>query len=59
MRSGPGVEHPQLGGVDHNEEVLVLETSEDGRWIKVRINGSGQEGWVKAGNTQNVNEPVQ
>lgn len=59
MRAGPGVQHQQLGGVDHNEEVLVMETSEDGRWIRVRVMETGQEGWVKAGNTQNLNEPVQ
>lgn len=59
MRSGPGAEHPQLGGVDHNEQVLVLETSEDQRWIKVRVGSSGQEGWVKSGNTQNLTEPAQ
>lgn len=59
MRSGPGTEHQQLGGVDYNDQVLVLESSEDGRWIKVRVAGSGQEGWVKAGNTQNVSEPAQ
>jgi uncharacterized protein YgiM (DUF1202 family) len=58
MRSGPGPEHQQLGGVDYNEQVLVLETSPDERWIKIRVGGSGQEGWVKAGNTQNLNEPV-
>lgn len=55
LRSGPGTEHQQLGGVDHNEEVLVLESSEDGQWVKVRISDTGHEGWVKAGNTQNMN----
>jgi len=55
LRSGPGTEHQQLGGVDHNEEVLVLESSEDGQWVKVRISDTGHEGWVKAGNTRNMN----
>jgi uncharacterized protein YgiM (DUF1202 family) len=59
LRSGPGAEHQQLGGVDHNDEVLVLETSDDGRWMKVRLGDSGQEGWVKAGNTQNLNAPAE
>ncbi|MDB9525635.1 SH3 domain-containing protein [Oscillatoria sp. CS-180] len=59
LRSGPGVEHQQLGGVDYNDEVLVMETSEDERWMRVRVNETGQEGWVKSGNTQNLNEPVQ
>lgn len=59
LRSGPGAEHEQLGGVDHQDEVLVLEASEDGTWMKVRVGESGQEGWVKAGNTQNVNNAAQ
>lgn len=59
MRSGPGAEHQQLGGVDYQDAVLVLETNEAGTWMKVRVQSTGQEGWVKAGNTQNVNEPAQ
>lgn len=58
LRAGPGIEYEQLGGVDYNDEVLVLKTSEDDRWLNVRI-GSGQEGWVKAGNTQSVSEASQ
>ncbi|NER81193.1 MAG: SH3 domain-containing protein [Leptolyngbya sp. SIO1D8] len=59
VRDGPGVQYEQLGGVDYNEQVLVLKTSEDGRWLNVRVESSGQEGWVKAGNTQNLSEPSQ
>ncbi|MEM6838564.1 MAG: SH3 domain-containing protein [Cyanobacteria bacterium P01_C01_bin.120] len=59
LRSGPGATHPQLGGVDYQEEVLVLETDESGTWMKVRVNETAQEGWVKAGNTQNLDEAVQ
>lgn len=59
LRSGPGAEHPQLGGVDHQDEVLVLETDGSGNWMRVRVGETGQEGWVKAGNTQNLDEPTQ
>jgi len=59
MRSGPGPEHQQLGGVDYQDEVLVLETNEAGTWMKVRVQENGQEGWVKAGNTQNLNAPAE
>lgn len=59
LRAGPGAEHEQLGGVDYNDPVLVLETSEDAAWIKVRVGDTGQEGWVKAGNTQNTGQPAQ
>ncbi|MGB3138298.1 MAG: SH3 domain-containing protein [Nodosilinea sp.] len=52
IREGPGVEFPQAGGVDVNEAVVVLEEPADKDWVKVRIVSSGQEGWVKAGNTR-------
>ncbi|MFQ4137580.1 SH3 domain-containing protein [Nodosilinea sp. PGN35] len=54
MREGPGVEFPQVGGVDVNEAVVVLEEPADQPWVKVRVVSNGQEGWVKAGNTRRV-----
>ncbi|MGB3199898.1 MAG: SH3 domain-containing protein [Nodosilinea sp.] len=54
MREGPGVEFPQVGGVDVNEAVVVLEEPTDQDWVKVRVVTNGQEGWVKAGNTRRV-----
>ncbi|WP_035984566.1 SH3 domain-containing protein [Leptolyngbya sp. KIOST-1] len=52
MREGPGVNYPQVGGVDVNEAVVVLEEPDDQAWVKVRVVSNGQEGWVKAGNTR-------
>ncbi|MEM1279305.1 MAG: SH3 domain-containing protein [Cyanobacteria bacterium P01_D01_bin.6] len=57
MRAGPGAENAQLGGVDYQEQIIVLETDDSGNWMKIRVRETGQEGWVKAGNTANVNEP--
>lgn len=54
MREGPGVEFPQVGGVDVNEAVVVLEEPAGQSWVKVRVVSNGQEGWVKAGNTRRV-----
>ncbi len=54
LRGGPSLEFEQIGGVDYNEEVLVLKESEDGRWLNVRVPSSGLDGWVKAGNTERV-----
>ncbi len=50
IRSGPGTEHGQVGGVDYNAEIVVLEEPAGQGWIKVRVAASGAEGWVKAGN---------
>ncbi|QQE65777.1 SH3 domain-containing protein [Leptolyngbya sp. BL0902] len=52
IRSGPGTEHGQVGGVDYNASVVVLEEPANQGWIKVRVVSSGAEGWVKAGNTR-------
>ena len=52
MREGPGVEFPQVGGVDVNEAVVVIEEPADKAWVKVRVVSNGQEGWVKSGNTR-------
>lgn len=46
----------RIGGVAFNRKVIVLEQSSDKAWQKIRIDGSEQEGWVKAGNTKAINE---
>lgn len=55
LRQEPSRDSNELGGVDYNEEITVLETSSDGEWLKVRLGDSGIEGWVKAGNTTQIN----
>ncbi|MGF1520023.1 MAG: SH3 domain-containing protein [Nodosilinea sp.] len=52
MREGPGVEYPQVGGVDVNEAIVVLEEPADQSWMRVRVVVNGQEGWVRSGNTR-------
>ena len=52
MRSAPGGEY--IGGIPFNETVTILELSGDGRWQRVRREATGQEGWVKAGNIENI-----
>lgn len=52
LREGPGTDFPQVGGVDYEEAIVVLEEPADQPWIKVRVTANGQEGWVKAGNTR-------
>ncbi len=53
VRSGPSRENESVGGVSYNEELIVLEKSEDGNWSKVRSTKSNVEGWVKSGNLSN------
>ncbi|MEL7085837.1 MAG: SH3 domain-containing protein [Cyanobacteria bacterium J06597_1] len=52
----------QIDGIPFNEMVTILESSEDGRWQRVRRDTTGTEGWVKAGNiaalTTSPNSPT-
>lgn len=54
LRDQPSTDSAQLGGVEYNQEVIVLEDSADGGWQRVRLS-NGAEGWVKGGNTERLN----
>jgi hypothetical protein len=54
VRQDPSADAPQVGGIDYNQQLTVLEDSPDGAWQKVKLE-SGSEGWVKGGNTERVN----
>jgi cytoskeletal protein RodZ len=55
LREDPDRDSERIGGIDYNEEVVVLEDSPDGEWQKVRVEGSGQEGWIKSGFIERTN----
>jgi Bacterial SH3 domain len=55
VRQEPSRSAPQAGGVSYNQSIVVLETSADGEWLRVRVGDSGLEGWVKSGNTEPIN----
>lgn len=55
VRDKPAFEGQAIGGVAGNQKVIILETSQDGEWQKIRIPDTNQEGWVKAGNTEKSN----
>lgn len=54
LRDNPQADSERIGGIAYNKEMIVMEESSDGEWQKVRLPGSGQEGWVKAGNAEKV-----
>lgn len=54
LRAEPKINAERLGGIGFNAKVIVLELSNDKTWQKVRIESSGKEAWVKAGNTKKV-----
>lgn len=55
LRDGPSRDAGQIGGIEYNSRVIVLEESADKVWQKVRVENSDREGWVKAGNTERTN----
>lgn len=56
LRSEPSQESERIGGVEFEQELIVLETSPDGEWVRVRLPGNDTEGWVRAGNVEQVNQ---
>ena len=56
LRAEPKSDAERLGGVGFNQKIIVLSESEDKVWQKIRLDGSDQEGWVKKGNTQPLDE---
>ncbi|MGB2925053.1 MAG: SH3 domain-containing protein [Limnothrix sp.] len=55
LRSEPDADAGRIGGVDYNAQVIVLESSDDDVWDKIRLT-DGTEAWVKAGNVKKVDE---
>jgi hypothetical protein len=56
LRAEPNTSASRVGGVDYNSELIILETSQDGQWQKVRVANGTQEGWIKAGNVKKSSE---
>ncbi|MEO1429502.1 MAG: SH3 domain-containing protein [Cyanobacteria bacterium J06632_19] len=52
LRAEPKLNAERLGGIGFNAKVVVLKLSDDKTWQKIRIESSGKEAWVKAGNTK-------
>jgi hypothetical protein len=56
LRKEPNQDAEKIGGVSFNQKIIILEESQDKAWQKIRLQDSEQEGWVKAGNTEKVDE---
>ncbi len=52
LRAEPDINAGRVGGIETKANIIILEDSSDGKWQRVRLPWSGQEGWVKAGNTK-------
>ena len=47
LRSGPGTDYDNIGGVEYEESVTIL-AEEDG-WLNIQLS-NGEVGWIKDGN---------
>lgn len=54
VRSNPTLESDRIGGIAYQQNIVVLGESDDKRWLKIRAEDGGTEGWVKAGNLERV-----
>ncbi len=55
LRSEPNLDAERIGGLEHDQRIVVLEESADKKWQRVRLEDGG-EGWIKAGNIERVQE---
>lgn len=55
LRQDPDRDSERVGGLEYNDDVVVLEDSPDREWQKVRVESSGQEGWIKSGYVERAN----
>ena len=56
LRSEPNLDAEKVGGAAYNEQVIVLGESADKNWQRIRLENGEDEGWIKAGNTQKVED---
>jgi len=56
LRSEPNLDAERIGGAAYNQSIVVLGESADKNWQRVRLEDSEQQGWIKAGNTERVEE---
>jgi hypothetical protein len=54
MRSEPKKDGDRIDSALYNQEIIVLEESEDKLWQKIRLPKSDREGWIKAGNIRKI-----
>lgn len=51
LRAEPNTDAQRIGGLDNNQQIVVVEESADKNWQKVRL-ADGAEGWIRAGNIE-------
>lgn len=52
LRDRPSYDANSIGGIEFNRTIVVVESTDDKEWEKIRVEGGNQVGWVKGGNTE-------
>jgi uncharacterized protein YgiM (DUF1202 family) len=53
LRTEPSQDSERIGGLEYNQQIVVLEETADKSWQKVRL-ADGEEGWIKTGNIERI-----
>lgn len=56
LRSEPQPDAERIGGIEYDQQIVVLAESPDKNWQRVRLADGEQTGWIKAGNIERVSE---
>ena len=46
IRTSPDFGSANIGGIAANQQAIALEASEDGKWLRIRMESTSLEGWV-------------
>jgi uncharacterized protein YgiM (DUF1202 family) len=55
LRDKPSREGSRVGGLNFNDQVMVIEETPDKEWQKIRSDAGDREGWIKSGYTERLN----
>lgn len=56
LRDEPSLDANRLDSILYDQEMIVLRSTDDGVWDRIRLPGTNKEGWVKAGNAERIEE---
>ncbi len=56
LRVEPTIDSKAVGVIPYNEEVIVVEETEDGDWQRIIVVRLDEKAWVKGGNLERIEE---
>ncbi|MBW4621596.1 MAG: SH3 domain-containing protein [Cyanosarcina radialis HA8281-LM2] len=59
LREKPEQDAERVGSVGHEQEVIVLATSDDKEWLQVQVPDADLKGWTRATNVEKIDPSKQ